>query len=254
LIDFKRRQRGRDFQSLVALWLLVVVFFICICFTFALNGTDLLSNSISAALPSLTWSSLALSPLISRWPSSTTPPRTALSHAHVLAPERDTLVLYRILGNDLPPRHSPGQTLRNIRFMLSHESTFPAKLLYPDYPTQDRSLRVEKYYVLNRLSSPELVDAVVNVLAEFGVDRQHVLVIPFDWNDYARARFQWDGGVQDGHSSSREEVWGIGRPPRKKSSSPSLFDSLTTDVHPCKRSRRSQAIRIFVSRNFGSGH
>ena len=34
-------------------------------------------------------------------------------------------VLYRILGNDLPPRHSPTQTEDNLRFILAHEGALP---------------------------------------------------------------------------------------------------------------------------------
>src|SRR5690606_32334685 len=33
----------------------------------------------------------------------------------------DTFVLYRIIGNDLPPRHKRGQAIANLRFILEHE-------------------------------------------------------------------------------------------------------------------------------------
>jgi hypothetical protein len=206
--DVKRRQRGRDFRSLVVLWLLVAAFVGGLGLSSALGMTDLILTAPAAFVSSLF--------------SSLSPSHSFTSGSHgenqvtpVLAPERDTLVLYRILGNDLPPRHSPHQTLNNIRFMLSHESKFPPRVLYPRYPTAERPLRVEKYYVLNRVSSQEHTDAIVRVLTEFGVAGDHILKIPFDWEDFERARFRWDGGVKDGNGSTRENLWGIGRPSGK---------------------------------------
>ena len=38
--------------------------------------------------------------------------------------EADTFVLYRIIGNDLYPRHSKGQSLENVRFILENETNF----------------------------------------------------------------------------------------------------------------------------------
>eukprot|EP01134_Creolimax_fragrantissima_P005590 CFRG5590T1 len=34
-------------------------------------------------------------------------------------------VLYRAIGNDLPPRHAPGQSLNNIKFILENEASLP---------------------------------------------------------------------------------------------------------------------------------
>jgi hypothetical protein len=192
----------------MVLWLVVIFLVGSLGLGSALGITDLI---LSAPVTFLSYLSL------------TRPPSTSFARMNhhvtsVLAPERDTLVLYRILGNDLPPRHSPDQTLHNIRFMLSHESTFPAQILYPHYPSAERPLRVEKYFVLNRLSSPELTNTIVKVLSDFGVDRDHILEVPFDLEDFKRARFRWEGGVKDGSGSSREDLWGIGRPPGKRPS------------------------------------
>ena len=136
-------------------------------------------------------------------------------------PERDTLVLYRILGNDLPPRHSPGQTLRNLRFLLQHESDF--SVLPPLGPhgihhshlygsgnkakeahTQMGGLRVDKYFVLNRIAEPEMVSAIIGLLHLYSVPDSRILVIPFDWSEYQRREFRWDGGVDMARG------WGLG--------------------------------------------
>ncbi|GAA5916950.1 hypothetical protein JCM8208_001655 [Rhodotorula glutinis] len=136
-------------------------------------------------------------------------------------PERDTLVLYRILGNDLPPRHSPGQTLRNLRFLLQHESDF--SVLPPLGPhgihhshlygsgnkakeahTQMGGLRVDKYFVLNRIADPEMVSAIIGLLHLYSVPDSRILVIPFDWSEYQRREFRWDGGVDMARG------WGLG--------------------------------------------
>jgi len=136
-------------------------------------------------------------------------------------PERDTLVLYRILGNDLPPRHSPGQTLRNLRFLLQHESDFSAlSHLGPHGEhhaaaygsgTQARKmhsdeggLRVDKYFVLNRIAEPSMVSAIVGLLHLYSVPDSRILHIPFEWDEYERREFRWDGGVD------KVLGWGVG--------------------------------------------
>ncbi|GAA5891100.1 hypothetical protein JCM6882_006419 [Rhodosporidiobolus microsporus] len=148
---------------------------------------------------------------------------------HGDAPQRDTLVLYRILGNDLPPRHSPGQTLRNLRFLLQHESDF--SVLPPLGPhavhhshlygsgskakeahTQMGGLRVDKYFVLNRIAEPEMVSAIIGLLHLYSVPDSRILVIPFEWSEYQRREFRWDGGVDSATG------WTIGDGPHLKPS------------------------------------
>ncbi|KAM0755479.1 hypothetical protein T439DRAFT_375834 [Meredithblackwellia eburnea MCA 4105] len=141
---------------------------------------------------------------------------------HSDAPERDTLVLYRILGNDLPPRHSPGQTLRNLRFLLQHESDFSSLPHVGPHPVHhshaygsgskshldahqsSRGLRVDKYFVLNRIADPEMVHSIVDLLTRYSVPRSRILVIPFEWEEYETRDFRWDGGVD------KLLGWGVG--------------------------------------------
>ncbi len=91
-----------------------------------------------------------------------------------LAGEPDTFVLYRIIGNDLPPRHSIGQSRQNVRFILDHEPSFP---------------HCEKRWVVNRISDPEEERAILALLEERG---QPYLHIPFVGAEYARLDWDFD--------------------------------------------------------------
>ena len=62
-------------------------------------------------------------------------------------------VIYRIIGNSLPPRHGPGDTCNNLRFVLENE---------PDWPS------CEKRWMLNRLVDPELEAACVKLIRASG--------------------------------------------------------------------------------------
>lgn len=64
-----------------------------------------------------------------------------------------TFVFYRILGNDLPPRHRPDQTILNVKFILQNE---------PDYPN------MEKRWVLNRIINSTARAELMALLDEKG--------------------------------------------------------------------------------------
>lgn len=156
-------------------------------------------------------------------------PRVAFVDHHPLppplthgdAPDRDTLVLYRILGNDLPPRHSPGQTLRNLRFLLQYESDFSTLPHIGPHPvhhssvygsgstsahTGEGGLRVDKYFVLNRIADPDMMSAILGLLRLYSVPESRILFIPFEWEEYQKREFRWDGGVD------QLACWAIGGP------------------------------------------
>lgn len=76
------------------------------------------------------------------------------------------VVLYRILGNDLPPWHAPGQTLAHLRTILSQEPELPG---------------LEKRWLLNRIVSPT-VEADLRAMIEAAGHR--VDVIPFRPEEY----------------------------------------------------------------------
>ncbi|CAG8514974.1 6328_t:CDS:2 [Gigaspora margarita] len=87
---------------------------------------------------------------------------------------RDQIILYRILGNDLPPRHKAGQTLRNVRFILEHESEF---------------LNTKKWWILNRIADPDYEDTLISLLK---LHKQDYIRIPFDENEYSKLDFRID--------------------------------------------------------------
>jgi len=95
-----------------------------------------------------------------------------------LSNEPDTFVLYRIIGNDLPPRHLKGQTLKNFWFILENEGELKG---------------CEKRFVLNRIVNPDEEKHIVEILNRKGYS---FFRIPFDRNEYLQVG--WDtNGVPD---------------------------------------------------------
>jgi hypothetical protein len=86
--------------------------------------------------------------------------------------EPDTFVLYRIIGNDLPPRHTAGQSLRNLGFILEHEPVLPD---------------CDKRFVVNRIVDAEMEKSVLNLLDQSGCRFLH---IPFEREVYRN--IPWD--------------------------------------------------------------
>lgn len=143
-----------------------------------------------------------------------TPPRST-SLAHLAHPHRDTVAIYRIIGNDLPPRHQKGQSVRNLRFMLSHESDF--SFIRED--SRSYGVQIEKYYVLNRITDDQAREDMAALFVEFGVPPERVLNIPFEWHEYAKRGLRWDGGV-----ARPANMWGIAGPPSPDASTDTAAD------------------------------
>jgi len=81
-------------------------------------------------------------------------------------PAEDSFAFYRILGNDLYPRHKKGQTLDNLRFILEHEPDFEG---------------CEKRFVLNRILDESQEQHIVALLEEYG---HSWIRIPFHAREY----------------------------------------------------------------------
>lgn len=92
---------------------------------------------------------------------------TPLTHV-----ERDQIILYRIIGNDLPPRHKEGQTLSNLQFILDHEPSFP---------------NTQKIFLLNRIIDPVNEATIIRLLDEYNMD---YIRLPFDQKEYEQLDFQ----------------------------------------------------------------
>ena len=84
----------------------------------------------------------------------------------------DTFVLYRVIGNDLYPRHKKGQSQENLRFILENEPEL-----------ED----CEKRFVVNRIIDQEEEKAIITLLQNYG---QPFLHIPFNSKEYKK--IGWD--------------------------------------------------------------
>ncbi|KAI7902914.1 alginate lyase-domain-containing protein [Cokeromyces recurvatus] len=86
--------------------------------------------------------------------------------------ERDQIILYRIIGNDLPPRHKEGQTLSNLQFILDHEPEFP---------------NTRKIFLLNRIIDPVNEATIIRLLDSYHMD---YIRVPFVASEYEQLDFQ----------------------------------------------------------------
>lgn len=107
------------------------------------------------------------------WPSPASagqPQPAPLLSTHHQTPPR--FVLYRIIGNDLVPRHAPGQSRNNLAFILNHEPPLPG---------------CEKRYIVNRIIDPAEEQAIIALLQAANAPYLH---IPFDATAYQQCG--WD--------------------------------------------------------------
>jgi hypothetical protein len=103
-----------------------------------------------------------------------------------LATEADTFVLYRIIGNDLIPRHRKGQSRANLFFILEHEPELPG---------------CEKRFIVNRIVDPVEESAIIDLLENHGRPYLH---IPFSIAEYARQTWDLKGLPEPGYTFSRQ--------------------------------------------------
>lgn len=82
---------------------------------------------------------------------------------------RQPFVLVRILGNDIPRRHMPGQTFNNTLFILEHESAHLRGL--------------DRLWVLNRIINQTMEREIAQLLERFG---QTYWIIPFRMSEWAQ--------------------------------------------------------------------
>lgn len=80
--------------------------------------------------------------------------------------------LYRILGNDLPPRHKAGQVLQNVKFILENEPKFH---------------NTKKWWILNRIIDNEYENALIDLLKQYN---QEYVRIPFLVEEYLKYDFR----------------------------------------------------------------
>eukprot|EP00123_Amoebidium_parasiticum_P017591 comp23907_c2_seq1/m.42105 comp23907_c2_seq1/g.42105 ORF comp23907_c2_seq1/g.42105 comp23907_c2_seq1/m.42105 type:complete len:1059 (-) comp23907_c2_seq1:41-3217(-) len=84
-------------------------------------------------------------------------------------------ILFRTIGNDLPPRHALGQTLNNVKFILDNE---------PELPGLDRR------WVVNRIVDGDQEQAVIRLLEE---RKQRYVHVPVVLEEYANRTMIYEG-------------------------------------------------------------
>jgi len=128
-------------------------------------------------------------------------PKTEISHK----PET-SFALYRILGNDLPPRHYQGQTVDNLRFILQYEPPLH---------------HCQKKWIVNKIVDPEQEKAVLKLLDE---THQSYTYLPFDEAAYAQVPFDLESFLEPDFLRSEtfqqldanSSMWAADRPYRSK--------------------------------------
>ena len=85
---------------------------------------------------------------------------------------RGSIMIARVIGNDLYPRHVEGQMLNNLCFILENEPKFPG---------------VIKLFILNRLFDSALQSEALKLIADHDAE---ALVLPFVPDEYAA--LGWD--------------------------------------------------------------
>lgn len=83
-----------------------------------------------------------------------------------------SFILYRAIGNDLPPRHSEGQTYDNVQFILAHEK-------------QHDNLDVR--WFVNRLVDTSQLLRLVQLLLEYNAS---FVIDYFDWSEFSRSDYR----------------------------------------------------------------
>jgi glycosyltransferase involved in cell wall biosynthesis len=94
--------------------------------------------------------------------------------------------LLRIVGNDLPIRHDPNQTLTNLEFTLKNESGF------------DDCIKV---WVLNRIIDSEKKQSIIDLLKKY--EKQHI-DIPYIASEMVKTPFAFDALPIDHYKLTRE--------------------------------------------------
>ncbi|MCG6941974.1 MAG: alginate lyase family protein [Thiohalocapsa sp.] len=121
------------------------------------------------------WSvrSRQLQQALRRWAAPSEQRLRAEYAASAISREPDEFVLYRIIGNDLYPRHAIGQSRTNVEFILRHE------------PKLERCTR---RWILNRIVDQDEEDRIVALLEAHG---ETYLRLPFSWLEYDRSEWDW---------------------------------------------------------------
>ncbi|HPW65744.1 MAG TPA: glycosyltransferase [Salinivirgaceae bacterium] len=87
--------------------------------------------------------------------------------------DNNSFVLYRIIGNDLTPRHKKGQSYENLQFILEHEPEFE---------------NCQKIFILNRIVDQSEEQRIIQLLKSKG---KRYEIIPFILDDYKKVEIDY---------------------------------------------------------------
>lgn len=97
----------------------------------------------------------------------------------------NTFVLYRIIGNDLIPRHAKGQSRQNVQFVLENEPALK---------------NCKRLWVVNRIIDPSEKAQIIRLLDAHGQD---YIDIPFNVDEYRNIGWDFDALPSPGFLSSQ---------------------------------------------------
>ena len=99
---------------------------------------------------------------------------------------KDTFILYRIIGNDLYPRHEKGQSRANVRFILEHEEDLPG---------------CERRWILNRIVDSDERREIIKLLDSY---KEQYEEITFYSEEFCSTEFDVSSFPYAGFLSSKE--------------------------------------------------
>jgi len=119
--------------------------------------------------------------------------------------EPKTVVIYRLIGNDMPPLQTLGQLRWNTQYALDNEPNFPG---------------AQRKWILNRIWNETEFELIYTSLVRAGVERKDILARCFDLDEYNKFETQEDklfyltaqndgrnAGIRDGIDSGYE--WSV---------------------------------------------
>lgn len=122
------------------------------------------------------------------------------------SPKQSSFALYRMLGNDLPPRHTIGQTFENLEFILNHEPPLH---------------HCRKKWIVNKIVNLEQEEKILKLLDEC---HQNYIHLPFNEKDYTQLEFDFESFLAPdflrskafGQLDANSKGWALDRPYKPK--------------------------------------
>jgi hypothetical protein len=84
--------------------------------------------------------------------------------------KRSTFILFRLIGNNMPPLQSPGQLLWNTEYALEYEGQFPD---------------CQKRWVINQIVNTMEKDVIIDLLKLHGYRGEDILIRELDYAELA---------------------------------------------------------------------